>query len=141
MSLRRSRSESEIINHKTDKDYGLAMKSNNEDTTFQRISAPPVKGSLFGPPVGIFSGPDENKAHTSDMEKIASQRNPRQCGACGGMHEFFACPLRTMCKFDQEVPEDYEVVCACSDCFCPGRCGFPFGRVRVKNPVMAFKFF
>ncbi|KAL3647340.1 hypothetical protein CASFOL_008308 [Castilleja foliolosa] len=46
MSLRRSRSESEIIKHRTDKDYGLAMKTKNEDTTFQRISAPPACGKI-----------------------------------------------------------------------------------------------
>ncbi|KAL3647315.1 hypothetical protein CASFOL_008283 [Castilleja foliolosa] len=70
MSLRRSRSESEIIDHRTDNgDYGLVMKSNNEDKTFAR----PVKVSLFGPRVGIFSGPDENKAHTLDMEKTGSK--------------------------------------------------------------------
>ncbi|KAL3647314.1 hypothetical protein CASFOL_008282 [Castilleja foliolosa] len=209
MSLPRSRSETEIINHRTDNgDYGLVMKSNNEDKPFQ---ARPVKVSLFGPPVGIFSGPatpsgeigymlkmDETRSPSQDVvsdfgiyhpeirskpksptvsrpappseefgfkmdetrspsQDVLSKwksgtvndmtclgifpvpgQKPRHCGACGGEHDFWFCPLRWTCKFDQEVGEDYEIVCLCSTPLCCGQCSPLLGRVRMKKRVSNF---
>ncbi|KAL3647312.1 hypothetical protein CASFOL_008280 [Castilleja foliolosa] len=182
MSLRKSGSEAEIIDHRTDNgDYGPEIKSKQEDKTFQdvvsdfgichpEILSKPKSPTVSRPDVlsgfvdyhpyilskrksgwdndiiydGIFSGPDENKAgfdHTWHMEKTAPQYNlnsglkPRHCGACGGGHDFWFCPLRWTCKFDQKVGEDYEIVCNCSTPRCSGRCSSLVGRVRMKRMV------
>ncbi|KAL3645994.1 hypothetical protein CASFOL_011174 [Castilleja foliolosa] len=119
------------------------MSPYQDDDRFMIFTRPPkmINGRWTDFPAILIPKEDRLHEFIEEEEPPWSGRNEldfvsEPCDICGdkyGMHHWAACPLRERCRLDEEVGDDWEVVCIfCGIANCPRRCSYPFGRAAFK---------
>ncbi|KAL3622240.1 hypothetical protein CASFOL_033651 [Castilleja foliolosa] len=160
MSLRRSGSETQILNPRTDMDYFLEIEKmslprcGSETQIIKTRNRFDKQSVSYGcePELPDFHHPvkccsyigkhDKSLlAHECELETEVPVITCVTCDICGSTeHDMFVCEFRERCPWNLAVGEDFEVACLCSNMDCTKRCSYPIGRVKYKHPICYWKF-